>query len=781
MELDRELLLKKINLFSIEDNRHELIKILCEIIDDKIFFDKNIDLAIYIMKMCELYGYAMYFEANAKLEDFKFNLSEVLRHDMYKSKLDSNKHYNAGQLSLLNEIEKNKRVFISAPTSFGKTSLIMEYIYINYLKLHNIIFIVPTNSLMEELYIKFLKINKICDYKYNITTVPKKKENNNIWILTPEKFLLLFENFDKYVDLFIMDESYKIEDEGQIGNFDDVLNTRSSKYRKTMEIIAKIETKSIFLSPYTYSKDESMIRFLNKYSIKTINRDFNYVQKNIYDISNGRNFCQVFNTSGIIYKNDISGIKKALKTITFLNDNTIIYVRYPREAIEIINSTHLNYQFNMNSNERYKEFIKHLEDKYLFDDSKWYVIDALKKGIGIYVSPIPRYIKREIINLFNSGVLKILIVTTAFAEGVNSSAKNIIITNGVAGNRKLTTLDLLNLSGRAGRFGVYSVGNVYVASNETYNILKESSETGVTIKNSNYRIFNYDEIRTDYDLDIIDDEIMNQGERKRKDEVLKRQEKLELTDADLNIALSISKADKLKLYSFFVEKELDTEAIYLNIKNLMSDDRKNVVDSIKFVFNQLRMAGIRINSDFGDIPAYNYNNEFIWGDFYAIHSSGDIKNILKNRKKYIIRKIGDIKFNLNGLKKEQLKNVLKQYNCSWISEFLTDGIIDDTKLYNGAFKFISNIVEYRIPFYVGFYVSVFKLYSNKKKLNYNFDFEIADISTSLENKKVDDKNEKMIDYGFPIDMIKKISQDDSKLDNYEVRILKEYKELLSQQ
>ena len=159
MELDRELLLKKINLFSIEDNRHELIKILCEIIDDKIFFEKNIDLAIYIMKMCELYGYAMYFEANAKLEDFKFNLSEVLRHDMYKSKLDSNKHYNAGQLSLLNEIEKNKRVFISAPTSFGKTSLIMEYIYINYLKLHNIIFIVPTNSLMEELYIKFLKIN----------------------------------------------------------------------------------------------------------------------------------------------------------------------------------------------------------------------------------------------------------------------------------------------------------------------------------------------------------------------------------------------------------------------------------------------------------------------------------------------------------------------------------------------------------------------------------------------------------------------------------------------
>ena len=52
-----------------------------------------------------------------------------------------------------------------------------------------------------------------------------------------------------------MDESYKIEDEEQENMFD-VLNTRSSKYRRVMEIIAEKDVKSIFLSPYTYSKDE---------------------------------------------------------------------------------------------------------------------------------------------------------------------------------------------------------------------------------------------------------------------------------------------------------------------------------------------------------------------------------------------------------------------------------------------------------------------------------------------------------------------------------------------
>lgn len=779
MELDRELILKKINLLSIEDNKNELIKVLCEIIENKTFFRKNSDLVLYIMKICELYGYAMYFENNQNFDNFKFNISELIRHDMYKSKLNSNKYYNAGQLSLLNEIEINKKMFISAPTSFGKTSLIMEYVYINHLKFNNIIFIVPTNSLVEELYIKFLKMNKKCQKKYNITTTPKKKSSNNIWILTPERFLLLFEDFDKKIDLYVMDESYKIENEEQ-ENILDVLNTRSSKYRRVMEIISKQNAKSIFLSPYTYSKDESMKRFLKKYDINVIDRNFNYVQKNIYNISNGKEFCRTFSTTEVSYRKNISGIKKALTALKFLNNSTIIYVRYPREAIEIINT--LSFDFNCDNvmKGRYETFIKHLEDNYLFDDSNWYVIDALKRGIGIYVSPIPRYIKREIVNLFNLGVLKILIVTTAFAEGVNSSAKNIIITNRVAGNRKLTTLDLLNLSGRAGRFGIYSVGNIYTANDEIYDILKESSEVGVTIKNSNYKIYGYDENRTDYDLDIIDDEILNEHERERKNVTLQNQEYFGLTDADLNVALSVSKNDKIKLFKFFTENPLNYENIYLNIQNLMSDDRKNVVESIEFIFNHIKLADIKIVSDFGDIPAYNYNNDFIWGDFYAIHSSGDIKNILKNRKKYISKKINNIKYNLKELKSDQLKSVLKFYNCSWISDYLTNGVIDDTKLYNGAFKFISNIIEYRIPFYIGFYVSIFKLFCNKNNLKFNFDFEMVDISTSLENKIIDDKNEDMIDYGFPIDLVKKITKDENQLDEYEKTILKEYRSLFNE-
>ena len=98
-------------------------------------------------------------------------------------------------------------------------------------------------------------------------------------------------------------------------------------------------------------------------------------------------------------------------------------------------------------------------------------LSALKKGVGIYISPLPRYIKREIINLFEDDVIGTLIVTTSFTEGVNTSASNLIFTsliNGPTTNR-LSDIDVLNVSGRAGRFARNSIGKVYFVWNELNN------------------------------------------------------------------------------------------------------------------------------------------------------------------------------------------------------------------------------------------------------------------------------------------------------------------------
>lgn len=772
-----------------EENKEELINLLCDILDVDNALEYY-DLILMIIDIAELYGYQEFIKNKIEQEkrlEFR-TISNIIRRDLYRSKHNSNIYFNSGQLSLLTEMDDNDRIFISAPTSFGKTSLILEHIAINNTKYNSIVFLAPTNALVEELYLKFLKLNKENNLHYHIITIPKKCEGRTIWILTPEKFLLLMEEFSTTFDLIVMDESYKIENDEELIE-EDILNSRSSKYRKVMEFMGNSESKIIFLSPYTYIKKSSMNRFLDKYNIKSIDRNINYVKKSIIDISNNENYSKYFVDSKYkIYKKD-SGIKKAMATLPLLKDNTIIYVMYPSEALKILSYFTESKIEIIEQNERFSKFYHHLKNTYLFEDSNWYIIDALEKGIGIYVSPIPRYIKKEIINLFNLGLLKVLIVTTAFAEGVNSSAKNIIITNRIAGaNKKLSNLDILNLSGRAGRFGIHSKGYIYSAIEEVTNILEESSDVGVKIENPNYEFIEEGKHRTDYEIDMIDNVLLNVREKSIKEDVEREQYILGLTDEDLNIALSVSKKIKIKLYRYF-KLELDIlnlqDTRYNYIKDLLSSERADVIKAITFIFNELKNADIPIVSDFGDIQPYNKNGEFIWGIFYGIHASGDIKNVLRLRKKYISEQLNNIKekekIEFKNLKTKEIKEILSLHSKNWISEYLTDGNIDDFKLYNGAFKFISNIIEYRIPFYIGLYISVFKMLCNKNHLIYNFDFDIVEISSSLENKAIDRDCSDMLEFGLPIDTIKKIQkfkeENDlsSVLDDYEKIMLQEFR------
>ena len=418
--------------------------------------------------------------------------------------------------------------------------------------------------------------------------------------------------------------------------------------------------------------------------------------------------------------------------------------------------------------ERFRKFINHLQNTYEFEGSKWYVLSGLKKGIGVYVSPMPRYIKREIVNLFNNNELDILVVTSAFAEGVNSTAKNIIITNDVVGsNIKMTPLDLLNLSGRAGRFGIHSQGNIYSVKEEIHNRLVDCIDSGVKISNLNYENGSISKDRTMYDIEIIDKTYLSSNELEIRNNMENLQKEFNLNDEDLNVALSISKDDKIKLYKYFtiIGNNENIESRIEMINNIMSDKRENVVSSMKYIFDELKNAGIEIYKDDGDIPAYSKEGKFLWGIFYGIHSSGNIKEILKKRKEYIIKEY------------EEYKSDIYNFNKPWINDFISNDTVDDFKLYNQAFKFISNIIEYRIPFYIGFYISIFKLFCQKNNKNV-VDYDVIELSNILENKKIEDKFNELLEYGFSIDMIKKIQKGES-LDEFEKIIFDEYKKIVS--
>lgn len=167
---------------------------------------------------------------------------------------------------MLLELEKHQKIFLSAPTSFGKTSLLLEFIIQHHKSLANVLIIVPTNSLLEELYIKLIDNNRAFEMNYCISTQPYFRQGlRNFLIVTPERFLLLYEGCDlSSFDIIIMDETYKIVD-SKNEHISDFIEARSVRFRKVADMIGQTNNRLILLSPFTYELTDSMGRYLTRH------------------------------------------------------------------------------------------------------------------------------------------------------------------------------------------------------------------------------------------------------------------------------------------------------------------------------------------------------------------------------------------------------------------------------------------------------------------------------------------------------------------------------------
>ena len=94
----------------------------------------------------------------------KNTFSSIILSQTNKSVINNDIILNQYQMEILNILNENN-LFLSAPTSFGKTFLMLEFIKRNTKKLNNIIFIIPTLALMNEL---LKKIYNLFGDVYNI-------------------------------------------------------------------------------------------------------------------------------------------------------------------------------------------------------------------------------------------------------------------------------------------------------------------------------------------------------------------------------------------------------------------------------------------------------------------------------------------------------------------------------------------------------------------------------------------------------------------------------------
>ena len=386
------------------------------------------------LDLIERAGFYPYFvDKIDSVENYNQSLQSSVRSAFFKSDYLKGVYFHEQQKEIESIVNLKKNVAVSAPTSFGKSLLIEEFVARK--QFDNILIIQPTLALIDE---TRKNMSKYSDY-YNIVINTKQKPNNkNIFILTAER-VLEYQGMPK-IDSFIVDEFYKVSNLRK--------DTRVDALNISIMKIMESKPQALFLTPCVESLSE---QFIEKYDVKFFKTDYSLVNTKIIDVRDN--------------KKTLKGEKKKLELFNLLyelEEPTIVYVKSPNEAYKLAT-----------------EYIDHLKDSSLVNDNlsifewmdenvskEWKLKKLLKYGIGAHNGALPRHVVSSEIEMFNTGVLKIMFATVSLIEGVNTVAKNIIIYSRNKGREVIDFFDFANIKGRAGRMGKYYTGNVYLFDEE---------------------------------------------------------------------------------------------------------------------------------------------------------------------------------------------------------------------------------------------------------------------------------------------------------------------------
>lgn len=585
----------------------------------------------------------------------------VMLHRYQKEVLDL---FQVGQLN---------RFFLSAATSFGKTFLIYEIL--RKMEYNNVAFIFPTVSLLSE---NLFKIFNQTDYSwikegYTIHTLSDYTElkERNLFIFTPERYLsFLDKNGVIPLDFVFVDEVYKL-DNGFIIDETPQENERDVAYRIALhELLRDDNTDALLVGPYIVFQNangnsSSFKTFLDRY-------DFSSIDYNKYDIVNKEEICVNYAKHITIDDTHIEfpGTSKKerllqlTKSLLRKEENIIIYCsrksdteKWAKELLDAENELHSI------DNNRVNILADHIGN--LFAEGKgvqWIVRKALKRGIGIHHGLVPKYIQQEIISLFNEGILKVLICTTTITEGVNTTAKNMIVLSGKKGKKDLKKFDALNIEGRAGRFMQHYKGRVFILDKEFSKSLHQNDEQ------IQHKLFDRNTSKIDVDIILTEPEFLNINQEQRKQELVQMKESNMMPKACFDEFKTISYADKLYLYNTIAR---------------FSDADRDKVNKV--------------------ISSFRYHKLYIPGIELICQS---IRNIIKNQSlRFLVENSGQQRSNC--------------YLVDMISAFVSKGFSGSANYYikkeqdvdkgiRKAAEFVFNTLRYQVVKYFGLFNMLYK-------------------------------------------------------------------------
>ncbi len=395
--------------------------------------------------------------------------------------------------------EKQKDFIVVAPTSYGKSEMIITKIKENIDS--SICIIVPSKALLNQFKSKINNDLDILKSNRKIITHPDMLKDinwKNIYILTQERLLRLLQNYpDLTIDILMIDEAHNILKGDE----------RASLLAQVLLILKKRNKNVIFNYFTPFLSNPSNLKLL--YNEVIANRKVNEFLK----IEKFK-YIDLYNTWYYAYDQFLNKFfklsdKKYNDDIQFIKDNeaskNIIYLNKPRDIEKVALKIKSE---NINLNEKIIKVNKALGD---FLDEDYNLIKTIENGVLYHHWWMPELVRMYVENMFSEDKnFKYIITSSTLLEWINIPAEKIFILTPKIWRRNFTASEFKNLIWRVCRFSeVFNneTGSLNMLEPDIYIVKWEYSQKDFNVNN-----FLIKRVRENKELnDIIDNPLIKRN------------------------------------------------------------------------------------------------------------------------------------------------------------------------------------------------------------------------------------------------------------------------------
>ena len=643
----------------------------------------------------------------------------------------------SAQKDVLDTFESaNGKLFLSAPTSFGKTFLLKEIIYRHYENYNNIVIVLPTVALLIEVTEEIDDFNEKHSLGYTIyNSIYRDLElsERNIFIITPERVLRLLAIVpDIELDFFFFDEIYKIDEDVALSSEDDVNDKielgndnpqrdeqdhRAVAFRLALYFLLKKCNSCYLAGPFIELNNlkDGFNKMLEKHHIATKEITFIPTLKNQIDF-HGKTYkysspFENYNESTLSNKPIEKLIYVANKLQFSKTNQAIVYCLYPAYTEQHAREFSDSYKDSLPVDSSIQMFIEHLKNNYNFSFGgkrssfdNWDLIYALRNQIGIHNGKFPKYFQREIMRRFNDGAMSTLFCTSTIVEGVNTNAKTVVVYNNPSGKTdEGKKFLLLNINGRAGRYQHHFIGNMVYLSDKSLKIINCA---GISL---DFKPYNIKVLLSYLDLENIDDEDLSLNNKTHKT-ALKFNKQL-LPDDVFEQNRLIERKKQERILSIILDK----------IEFFIGIETVSVYDFVSGIYFE---TILQIWSEIGEIKPTQIN-AIKW--FSINYAENSYQGVLDYRfKKYLAQEKDEHKF------------------------------VNDT--YRKVFRDVKDTIEYQLPRIISLFESLIIRAFEIKEIHLVKPLDMSNIIRFFEIGAISPLGIDMVEKAIPIITVKKIDR-----------------------